>query len=116
MNRWHATAYTCLTVSLYVAAPATVELITADRVRVDRVVDAGVERHTQVLSAGANLVALTPGTYVFRVARDVQVNLNGSESVHVVAAEAATKTNDPKVPAAKGDSAPDRAPNLTVRR
>jgi hypothetical protein len=119
LNRWSATAYTCLTVALYVAEPSHLVLTKQDRARLDKVVDAGVERHGDLLAAGTNTVHLPRGTYVFRTALDAQVNLHGNPAVRVVALSTSNDKDDwprPTIADTKGDGAPDRVPSLTVRR
>jgi hypothetical protein len=117
LNRWSATAYTCLTVALYVSEPSHVVLTTQDRVRVDKVVDAGVERHGDLLPAGTNTVHFPRGTYVFRTGHDAQVSLHGDPAVRVVAVSDRNDKDDPPRPRVVdtlGDGAPDRVPSLTV--
>ena len=116
MTPLSATAYTCLTVALFVTEPSHVHLTVQDHVRVDRVTDATVERHGELLQPGTTSVYLPEGSYVFRTTQDAQLRLDDHAAVRV-----AVGLND-KDPwpelgiATKGDSAPDRVPTLTVLR
>jgi hypothetical protein len=119
LNRLSATAYTCLTVALYVTEPSHVVLTTQDRVRVDKVVGAGVERHGDLLPAGTNTVHFPQGTYVFRTGLDAQVSLHGNPAVRVVALRTGGDKDEPPRPSVVGilgDGGPDRVPSLTVSR
>jgi hypothetical protein len=116
---WSATAYTCLTVALFVTEPSRVELTVHDHVRVDRVTGTGVERHGDLLAPGTTSVRLPAGTYVFRTTADAQVRLRDAAAVRVAPVPT---DKDPwpelagaAVPfAAKGGGVPDRVPTLTV--
>jgi hypothetical protein len=107
-------------VALYVAQPSHIHLTVQDRVRIDRVTATGVEQHGELIQPGTTSVHLAEGTYYFRSTQDVLVRIAENAAVQVIA-----DTNDkddpprPKVaaplPAALGDTAPDRVPTLTVR-
>ena len=115
-----ATAYTCLTVALFVTEPSNVHLTVHDHVRIDRVTDLSVERHGELVPPGTTALQLPMGTYLFRTGSDAQVRLDDSAAVRVVVVPN-NKDNDPtlpptgaRLPAAKGDTPPDRVPALTV--
>jgi hypothetical protein len=119
-----ATAYSCLMVALYVAAPAVVSLTIHDHVQLERVTGASAERVGGLLAPGTTPVHLAAGTYIFRTTRDAQVQLSDGAAVSVTAVEAPANKGDwpdsatapSSLPAAKGDSLPDRVPTLTVLR
>ena len=124
-GRWTAAAYTCLTVALYVAAPAVVTLTVADHVQLDRLTGTSAERHGDLIPPGTTPVTLTTGTYLFRTTSDAQVQLTRDAAVTVTAvllSDDKDKWPDPPpvegtpLPAARGDSAPDHVPALTVLR
>jgi hypothetical protein len=124
-GRWTATAYTCLTVALYVAAPAVVTLTVADHVQLDRVTGASAERHGDLIPPGTTPVTLTAGTYLFRTTGDARVQLNPDAAVTVAAVHSLSdkdKWPDPPpagaapLPAARGDGPPGHVPALTVLR
>lgn len=117
-----ATAYTCLTVALFVTEPSNVHLTVQDHVRIDRITDAAVERHGELVPPGTTALQLPMGTYLFRTGSDAEVRLDPAAAVQVVVVPN-NKTNDPDllpagvpIPAAKGDTPPDWEPTLTVRR
>jgi hypothetical protein len=118
VGRLSATAYTCLMVALYVSEPSQVELTVADHVRLDRVTRESVQPHGDLIRPGTTSVNLAEGTYLFRTSGDAQIQLADSTSVRVVALPE-NKGDWPDLsttmPAAKGDTAPDRTPTLTVR-
>jgi hypothetical protein len=118
-----ATAYSCLMVALYVAAPAVVSLTIHDHVQLERVTGASAERVGGLLPPGTTPVHLAAGTYIFRTTRDAQVQLGTGARVHVHAvplSDDKDKWPDPPpataspVPAARGDGPPDHVPTLTV--
>ncbi len=120
-DRRVATAYACLAVVLSVAEPSHLAVTVGDHVRLDRVVDGGVQRHGELLAPGTTTLRLAEGTYVFRTTHDAQVRLGDDAAVHVAAVDPNNKTGNPPpppiqsvLPAAKGDAAPDRVPTLTV--
>jgi hypothetical protein len=116
-NPLSATAYTCLTVALFVTEPSHIQLMVQDHVRVDRVTDATVERHGDLLQPGTTSVYLPEGSYVFRTSQDAKVRLDNAAAVRVVALAAQDKEGWPDPPlATKGDSAPDRVPTLRILR
>ena len=121
-GRWSAAAYTCLTVALYVAAPAVVTVTVADHVQLDRLTGTSAERHGDLIAPGTTPVTLTTGTYLFRTTSDAQVQLTPGAAVTVTAVtQPADKDGWPDppaqaLPAAKGDSPPDHVPALTVVR
>jgi hypothetical protein len=116
LNPLSATAYTCLTVALFVTEPGHVHLTVRDQVRVDRVTDTTVERHGELVAPGTTSVYLPEGTYVFRTSQDAQLRLDDAAAVRVrVGANDKDTWPDPGI-AAKGDSGPDRVPTLTVLR
>jgi hypothetical protein len=118
-DRWSASAYACLMVTLYVAEPSHIELTVQDHVRVDRLTDVGVERHGDLLPPGTTPVYLTEGTYIFRTTQDAQVRLLDAATVKVTAVNPRNKDDWPdptfSLLAPKGDAAPDRVPTLTIR-
>ena len=117
LNPLSATAYTCLTVALFVTEPSHIHLTVQDHVRVDRVTDATVERHGDLLQPGTTSVYLPEGSYVFRTTQDAQLRLDDHAAVRVaVGPNDKDPWPDPDGLAAKGDSGPDRVPTLTVLR
>ena len=112
-----ATAYTCLTVALFVTEPSHVHLTVQDHVRVDRITDTTAERHGELLQPGTTSVYLPEGSYVFRTTQDAQLRLDDGAAVRVVASTAQDKDPWPEMGVAtKGDGSPDRVPTLTVLR
>ena len=122
-------ACVCLTVAIYVAEPSQIALTTADRVRLDRIIPAGLERHGDLLPAGTNAVRLEPGTYIFRTGHDAVIDLGGKQTVRAAELKPRDKDDpsdvlslggkdEPPDPDAavilKGDGRPDRVPVLTV--
>jgi hypothetical protein len=85
LNRWSATMYTCLMVALHVAGPGRVELTVGDHVRLDRVTDAGPERHGDLVSPGTTPLFLTEGVHLFRTTRDARVRLGDGAAVRTTA-------------------------------
>jgi hypothetical protein len=120
-GRWTSAAYTCLMVALYVAEPSHIHLTVRDRVRIDRITATGVEQHGELIQPGTTSVHLAEGTYYFRSTQDVHVQLAENAAVRVIADARNDKDDPPRpivadpLPAALGDSAPDRVPTLTVR-
>lgn len=123
-GRWAAAAgYSCLMVALYVAEPAVVSLTVHDHVQLDRVTGTSAERYGGLIPPGTTQVRLAAGTYLFRTTADARVQLSEGTPVHVrTVAQVETKDPPPvspkvqALPAARGDSPPDRVPALTVLR
>jgi hypothetical protein len=120
-GRWTNAAYTCLMVALYVAEPSHIQLTVQDRVRIDRITATGAEQHGELVQPGTTSVYLAEGTYYFRTTQNAHVQLADNAAVRVIAENRndkddwpAPKVADP-LPVAKGDTAPDRVPTLTVR-
>jgi hypothetical protein len=124
-GRRTAAAYACLTVALYVAAPAVITLTVADHVQLDRVTGTSAERHGGLIPPGTTPVSLATGTYLFRTTADAQVQLTPGAAVTVTTVHSLSdkdKWPDPPpaegtpLPAARGDGPPDHVPSLTVLR
>lgn len=118
-----ATAYTCLTVAMFVTEPSHIHLTVQDHVRVDRITDVGVEQHGNLVPPGTTSVYLAEGTYLFRTGRDAQVRLDDGSAVRVVAMANDKDGDFPDpsmatgaLPDSRGDTAPYFVPTLTVCR